>query len=58
MGLAYCHRVVTAHRGFINLKTLPGSGTTFEVVLRCPGNLDRNLSSPRSLPKNVEAISS
>ncbi|NLU41684.1 MAG: HAMP domain-containing histidine kinase [Firmicutes bacterium] len=58
MGLAYCHRVVTAHRGFINLKTLPGSGSTFEVVLRCPGNLDRNLSSSPSLTQNVEAISS
>jgi len=58
MGLAYCHRVVTAHRGFINLKTLSGSGTTFEVVLRCPGNLDSNLSSAHSLAESVETISS
>lgn len=40
MGLAYCHRVLKAHGGFINLRTRPGQGTTVEVVLRCRDNLD------------------
>ena len=35
MGLAYCHRVLKAHGGFINLHSRPGRGTTVEVVLRC-----------------------
>lgn len=39
LGLTYCHRVIKAHRGFINLKSRPGAGTTFEVVLRRRENL-------------------
>ncbi|MCL6613362.1 MAG: HAMP domain-containing histidine kinase, partial [Firmicutes bacterium] len=35
MGLAYCHRVLKAHGGFINLHSRVGQGTTVEVVLRC-----------------------
>lgn len=34
MGLAYCHRVLKAHGGFINLRTKPGEGTMVEIVLR------------------------
>ena len=34
MGLAYCHRVVKAHGGYINLKSAPSKGTMVEVVLR------------------------
>lgn len=34
MGLAYCHRVIKAHRGFINIRSVLGEGTTAEVVLR------------------------
>lgn len=34
MGLAYCHRVIKAHRGFINIRSTVGEGTTAEVVLR------------------------
>lgn len=34
MGLAFCHRVVKAHGGYINLRSIPGSGTMVEVVLR------------------------
>jgi len=40
MGLAYCHRVIKAHRGFLNLLTTPGEGTTVEVVLRCVEKVD------------------
>ena len=40
LGLTYCHRVVKTHRGFINLRSKPGSGTTVEVVLRCRENLN------------------
>jgi signal transduction histidine kinase len=35
LGLAYCHRVVRMHHGFINVRSRLGVGTTFEVVLRC-----------------------
>lgn len=35
MGLAFCHRVVKAHRGFINLHSKEGEGTSVEVVIRC-----------------------
>lgn len=35
LGLTYCHRVIKLHRGYINLKSKLGEGTTFEVVLRC-----------------------
>jgi signal transduction histidine kinase len=34
MGLAYCHRVVKGHHGYINIHSRPGSGTTVEVVIR------------------------
>lgn len=34
MGLAYCHRVIKAHRGFINIRSIVGEGTTAELVLR------------------------
>lgn len=34
MGLTYCHRVVNAHRGYINIQSREGVGTTVEVVLR------------------------
>lgn len=34
MGLAYCHRVIKAHRGFINIRSIVGEGTTAEIVLR------------------------
>lgn len=34
MGLAYCHRVIKAHRGFINIRSTVGEGTTAEIVLR------------------------
>ena len=40
MGLAYCHRVIKAHHGFLNLFTTPGEGTTVEVVLRCREKID------------------
>ncbi len=45
MGLAYCHRVLKAHGGFINLRSRPGEGTTVEVVLRCRENLDARAGS-------------
>jgi signal transduction histidine kinase len=34
MGLAYCHRVIKAHRGFINVRSVLGEGTTVEVLIR------------------------
>lgn len=34
MGLAYCHRVIKAHRGFINVRSILGEGTTVEVLIR------------------------
>lgn len=34
MGLAFCHRVIKAHHGFINIHSKEGHGTTVEVVLR------------------------
>ena len=34
MGLAYCHRVIKAHRGFINIRSIVGEGATAEIVLR------------------------
>jgi signal transduction histidine kinase len=40
LGLTYCHRVVKIHRGFINLRSKPGIGTTVEVVLRCRENVN------------------
>ncbi|NLG83167.1 MAG: HAMP domain-containing histidine kinase [Firmicutes bacterium] len=35
MGLAYCHRVLKAHGGFINMRSRMGQGTMVEIVLRC-----------------------
>ncbi len=45
LGLTYCHRVIKSHRGFINLSSKPGAGTTVEIVLRCRENInaDSNL---------------
>lgn len=39
LGLAYCHRVIKMHGGYINVSSKPGEGATFEVVLRCRENL-------------------
>lgn len=50
MGLAYCHRVIKAHRGFLNLLTTPGVGTTVEVVLRCVEKIDIPSSSRQKKP--------
>lgn len=33
LGLSICQSIVTAHRGTINVKSEPGKGTTFEVLL-------------------------
>lgn len=44
MGLAYCHRVIKAHHGFLNLWSTPGEGTTAEVVLRCRENFNKSLT--------------
>ncbi|MGE5581166.1 MAG: sensor histidine kinase [Bacillota bacterium] len=40
LGLTYCHRVIKAHHGFINLQSKTGTGTRVEVVLRCRENLN------------------
>jgi signal transduction histidine kinase len=40
LGLAFCHRVINAHRGFLNIWTSPGNGTTVEVVMRCREKID------------------
>jgi Signal transduction histidine kinase len=40
LGLTYCHRVIKTHRGFINLRSKSGVGTTVEVVLRCRENVN------------------
>jgi len=40
LGLTYCHRVIKSHRGFINLSSKSGVGTTVEIVLRCRGNVN------------------
>lgn len=42
LGLTYCHRVIKSHRGFINLSSKPGLGTTVEIVLRCRENINAN----------------
>lgn len=36
MGLAFCHRVIKAHRGYLNIYSREGEGTTVEVVMRSP----------------------
>jgi signal transduction histidine kinase len=33
LGLALCHHVIQAHRGRIEIKSEPGKGTTFSVIL-------------------------
>ncbi|MGE5530058.1 MAG: sensor histidine kinase [Patescibacteria group bacterium] len=48
MGLAYCHRVIKAYRGFINLRSRVGAGTTVEIVLRCRENPRPRVSSARA----------
>ncbi len=40
LGLTYCHRVIKSHRGFINLSSKAGFGTTVEIVLRCRENIN------------------
>jgi signal transduction histidine kinase len=40
LGLTYCHRVMKIHRGYINLRSKPGIGTTVEVILRCRENVN------------------
>jgi signal transduction histidine kinase len=40
LGLTYCHRVIKSHRGFINLSSKLGTGTSVEIVLRCRENIN------------------
>lgn len=37
LGLALCHKIVSAHAGEISVWSRPGEGSRFEVVLRCGG---------------------
>lgn len=52
-GLAYCHRVVTAHGGEILLDSRPGEGTTIAVAL--PANSGRGMSPDVHRPEPVAA---
>ena len=45
LGLAIAHKVVRAHGGEIRVRTHPGSGTAFEVVI--PTTVDENLDEGR-----------
>ncbi len=42
LGLTYCHRVIKMHRGYINIRSQPGIGTTIEIILRCREKPDKN----------------
>jgi PAS domain S-box-containing protein len=33
LGLAICHSIMTKHNGFISVKSTPGKGTTFTIIL-------------------------
>jgi len=35
LGLSICHKIISAHRGSINLKSEEGTGSRFEIVLPC-----------------------
>jgi signal transduction histidine kinase len=41
LGLAVVHGIVRSHGGGIHVRSKPGSGTTFEVVLPCTGRASR-----------------
>jgi len=57
LGLTYCHRVAKIHRGYINIFSKEGCGTTVEVILRCRENLDVGFGKMINLVENVEKTS-
>jgi hypothetical protein len=48
LGLATCYSIITRHRGFIDVESTPGKGTSFHIYL--PANKDKMLNNPREKP--------
>lgn len=38
LGLALCHKIITAHNGEITVSSKPGVGSVFEVIINIPGD--------------------
>ena len=58
LGLAVVYGIVVAHRGFIDVETTPGCGSTFRVFLplaEIPAVLSSSIS-PRDFPSGTESI--
>jgi signal transduction histidine kinase len=53
IGLAFCHRVVTAHGGRIRLEAGPGRGASFAIALPVAGAAARRRAAERPLPAAV-----
>jgi signal transduction histidine kinase len=54
LGLLTCHQIIEAHRGYIDVQSLPGKGAAFTVVIPThPQEHDRRLGERRKEPDGV-----
>ena len=53
VGLAFCHRTVTAHSGTLTLSCPPGEGTTF--IIRLPASYNQARTEPEKCPDQPQA---
>jgi len=54
LGLLTCHQIIEAHRGYIDVQSQPGKGSTFTVVIPLnPQEHDRRVSDRRNEPDEV-----
>ncbi|WP_269582453.1 PAS-domain containing protein [Roseibium sp. Sym1] len=51
VGLAFCHRTITAHGGRIGVRSQPGSGATFMISLPAVGGMDAGAREEKDIPR-------
>jgi signal transduction histidine kinase len=57
IGLSFCHRIIQAHQGTIEVETVPGGGSTFVVSLPASDRLVETLGPPDEEPSNSAGLS-
>jgi PAS domain S-box-containing protein len=57
IGLSFCHRIIQAHQGTIEVETMPGGGSTFVVSLPASDRFVETSGPSDDEPKNSAGLS-